>query len=87
MKNPIPWLKKVVREFDRGTRGRFLHKAVPRHGVGGYLIMITVESGIHKNGASLASVKGNSGGGGGPIIQGEDKAVYQAEKEVHRAVL
>ena len=24
--------KKVVREFDRGTRGRFLRKAVPRHG-------------------------------------------------------
>ena len=25
----------MVREFDRGTRGRFLRKAVPRHGGGG----------------------------------------------------
>ena len=35
MKNLIPWVKKVVQEFDRGTRGRFLRKAVPRHGGGG----------------------------------------------------
>ena len=31
MKNLIPWVKKVVRDFDRGTRGRFLRKAVPSH--------------------------------------------------------
>ena len=36
MKNPIPWYKKMVREFERGTRGWFLRKAVPRQGGGGY---------------------------------------------------
>ena len=29
---PNTLVKKVVREFDRGTRGRFLRKAVPRYG-------------------------------------------------------
>ena len=32
---PNTLVKKVVREFDRGTRGWFLRKAVPRHGGGG----------------------------------------------------
>ena len=32
---PNTLVKKVVQEFDRGTRGRFLCKAVPRHGGGG----------------------------------------------------
>ena len=32
---PNTLVKKVVREFDRGTSGRFLCKAVPRHGGGG----------------------------------------------------
>ena len=36
---PNTLVKKVVREFDRRTRGRFLRKAVPRQGGGG---------GVHK---------------------------------------
>ena len=32
---PDTVVKKGVREFDRGTSGRFLRKAVPRHGGGG----------------------------------------------------
>ena len=32
---PYTLVKKVVRKFDRGTRGQFLRKAVPRHGGGG----------------------------------------------------
>ena len=36
MKNPLPWEKKVMREFDRGTRGWFLRKVVLGHGGGGY---------------------------------------------------
>ena len=32
---PNTLVKKVVRELDRRTRGRFLRKAVPRHGGGG----------------------------------------------------
>ena len=44
MKNPIPQYrgkKKVVREFDRGTRKRFLRKVVPRHWGGGVLSFTT----------------------------------------------
>ena len=32
---PNTLVKKGVREFERGTRGRFLRKVVPRHGGGG----------------------------------------------------
>ena len=32
---PNTLVKKVMREFDRGTRGRFLRKVVPRRGGGG----------------------------------------------------
>ena len=34
--NPTTLVKKVMREFDRGTRGWFLRKVVLGHGGGGY---------------------------------------------------
>ena len=34
---PTTLVKKVMREFDRGTRGWFLRKVVPGYGGGGYL--------------------------------------------------
>ena len=36
---PNSAVKKVARQFDRGTRGRFLRKAVPRHGGGGGVLI------------------------------------------------
>ena len=58
--NPTTLVKKVMREFDRGTRGWFLRKVVLGHGGGGVQLIGAVNP-LYTSSESVTTRRGRPG--------------------------